>query len=93
MPVLGKSALALLAILALHFLLTPIHEGAHYLVAKATGLPVVSVEWFGGRVEYGDTGTVGWTLSNYAGGLVAGFLLLAILFSSRTFFHRQRIFL
>ncbi len=81
-----KSFLSLLALLVLT---TVIHEGAHFVATVITKVPIASFTWFdprylapvfvSGSTEYG----LGMKVVSYAGGLVTGVLLLAILVFKR----------
>ena len=87
-----KSAFSLLFL----FILTVIiHEGAHYIAALIVGIPIAQFTWFDPNYfapafVSGDTGyTVGKMVVGYAGGLVTGLLLLAILVLKRTWFKQS----
>ncbi len=71
-----------------------IHEGAHFVAAVIMKVPIASFAWFdphylapvfvSGSIEY----TLGYKVVSYAGGLVTGILLLAILVLKREWFRR-----
>lgn len=77
------------SLIALVLLTTVIHEGTHYVAAVITKVPIASFTWFdprylapvfvSGSTEYG----LGVKVVSYAGGLVTGVLLLAILVLKR----------
>ena len=86
-----KSVLSLIALL---LLATIIHEGAHYIAAIILNIPIASFTWFdpryltpvfiSGSTEY----TLGMQVVGYAGGLVTGVLLLAVLALKRDWFKQ-----
>lgn len=84
-----------LTLIALVLLTTVIHEGAHYIAAVIMKVPIASFVWFephyfapvfvSGATEY----TLGTMVVSYAGGLVTGALLLAILVLKREWFKQS----
>jgi len=84
-----------LSLIALAVLTTVIHEGAHLVTAIIMKVPILSFTWFdprylapvfvSGSTEYG----LGVKVVSYAGGLVTGVLLLAILALKREWFRRS----
>ena len=84
-----------LSLIALVLLTTVIHEGAHYIAAVIMKVPIASFAWFdprylapvfvSGSTEY----TLGVKVVSYAGGLVTGILLLAILVLKREWFKQS----
>ena len=87
-----KSFFSLIALVLLTII---IHEGAHYIAATIMRVPIASFTWFdprylapvfvSGSTEY----TLGYKVVSYAGGLVTGVLLLAILFFKRDWFKQS----
>ena len=87
-----KSFFSLIALVLLTII---IHEGAHYIAATIMKVPIASFTWFdprylapvfvSGSTEY----TLGCKVVSYAGGLVTGVLLLAILFFKRDWFKQS----
>ena len=83
------------SIIALILLTTVIHEGAHYVAAVIMKVPIASFTWFdprylapvfvSGSTEY----TLGYKVVSYAGGLVTGVLLLAVLVLKRNWFKQS----
>lgn len=86
---------AFLSLIALVLLTTVIHEGAHYVAALIMKVPIACFTWFdprylapvfvSGSTEY----TLGVKVVSYAGGLVTGVLLLAILVLKREWFKQS----
>ena len=86
---------SLLSLLAMVLLTVIIHEGAHYIAAVIMKVPIASFTWFdprylapvfvSGSTEYG----LGVKVVSYAGGLVTGVLLLAILALKREWFKQS----
>jgi hypothetical protein len=84
-----------LSLIALVLLTIVIHEGAHYIAALIMKVPITSFTWFdprylapvfvSGSTEYG----LGVKVVSYAGGLVTGVLLLAILALKREWFKQS----
>ena len=87
-----KSFLSLIALVLLTVL---IHEGAHYAVALIMKVPIASFIWFDPRyfapvfVSASTEHTLGYNVVSYAGGLVTGLLLVAILVLKREWFRRS----
>jgi hypothetical protein len=87
-----KSFFSLIALVLLTII---IHEGAHYVAAIILRVPIASFTWFdpryfapvfvSGSTEY----TLGVKVVSYAGGIVTGVLLLAILVLKREWFKRS----
>jgi len=87
-----KSFFSLIAVVLLTIV---IHEGAHYVAAVIMKVPIVSFTWLdprylapafvSGYTEY----TLGMQVVSYAGGLVTGVLLLAILVLKRNWFKQS----
>lgn len=87
-----KSALSLIVLLLFTIIL---HEGAHYIAAIIMKVPIASFTWFdprylapvfvSGSIEY----TLGYKVVSYAGGLVTGVPLLAILAFKRDWFKQS----
>ena len=83
------------SLIALVLLTIFIHEGAHYVTAIILKVPILSFTWFdpqyfapvfvSGSTEY----TLGVKVVSYAGGLVTGILLLAILVLKREWFKQS----
>jgi len=83
------------SLIALVLLTIVIHEGAHYVTAVIMKVPIASFTWFdprylapvfvSGSTEY----TLGAKVVSYAGGLVTGVLLLAILVFKRNWFTQS----
>jgi len=83
------------SLIALVLLTVVIHEGAHYVAALIMKVPIASFTWFdphylapvfiSGSIEY----TLGYKVVSYAGGLVTGVLLLAILVFKRVWFKQS----
>ncbi len=83
------------SLIALVLLTSVIHEAAHYVAAAIMKAPIASFIWFdprylapvfvSGSAEY----TIGMTIVSYAGGLVTGVLLLAILVFKRGWFKQS----
>jgi len=86
---------AAFSLLLLFILTVIVHEGAHYIAALIVGIPIAQFTWFDPNYfapvfVSGDTGhTVGKMVVDYAGGLVTGVLLLAILVLKRTWFKQS----
>jgi len=84
-----------LSLIALVLLTTVIHEGAHYIAAVIMKVPIASFTWFDPHYfapvfVSGSTGyTLGYKVVSYAGGLVTGVLLLAILVFKRDWFKQS----
>ena len=87
-----KSAFSLLLL----FILTVVlHEGTHYIAALMLGIPIAHFTWFdpnyfapaffSGSTEYSTR----MIIVGYAGGLVTGILLLAILLLKRAWFKQS----
>jgi hypothetical protein len=89
---LGKSVLSLLGLLLLSII---IHECSHVVAAVMMKVPIQSFTWFDPRYlapvfVSGSTGyTLGVKVVSYAGGLVTGVLLLAILALKREWFKQS----
>ena len=87
-----KSFLSLIALVLLTVL---IHEGAHYVVALIMKVPIASFTWFDPRyfapvfVSASTEYTLGMHGVSYAGVLVTGVLLLAILALKRGWFRQS----
>jgi hypothetical protein len=87
-----KSVLSLLALVLLTII---IHEGAHFIAALALAIPIEHFTWFNpnyfapvfvsGSTEY----TTRMTIVSYAGGLITGVLLLAILAVKRDWLRQS----
>ena len=83
------------SLLVLLFLTIIIHEGAHFITASVLGIPIAHFTWFdlnyfapvfvSGSTEH----TTRMMMVSYAGGLVTGILLLAILVVKRTWFKQS----
>ena len=83
------------SLIALVLLTIVIHEGAHYIAATIMKVPIASFTWFdlryfapvfvSGSTEY----TFGVQVVSYAGGLVTGLLLLAIIVLKREWFKQS----
>jgi len=83
------------SLIALVLLAGIIHEGAHYVAAAIMKVPIASFTWFdphyfapifvSGATEY----TWEVMVVSYAGGLVTGLLLLAILVFKREWFNQS----
>jgi len=83
------------SLIALVLLTVIIYEGAHYVAAVIMKVPIASFTWFdlhyfapvfvSGSTEY----TLGMQVVSYAGGLVTGVLLLAILVLKREWFKQS----
>ena len=83
------------SLIALVLLTIVVHEGAHYVAAVIMKVPITSFTWFdprylapvfiSGSTEY----TLGYKVVSYAGGLVTGVLLLAILILKRRWFRQS----
>ena len=83
------------SLIALALLTIVIHEDAHLVAALIMRVPILSFTWFdlryfapvfvSGSTEY----TLGMQVVSYAGGLVTGVLLLAILLLKREWFKRS----
>ena len=83
------------SLIALVLLTIVIHEGAHYVAAVILKVPILSFTWFdphylapvfvSGSTEY----TLAVRVVSYAGGLVTGLLLLAILVLNREWFKQS----
>lgn len=87
-----KSVLSLIGVFAITIL---VHEGAHYLTARALNIPIAYFRWFdfdyyapvlASPVTEFDTRMIA---VSYAGGLVAGILLLTTVISRRSWFKRS----
>ena len=84
-----------LSLITLVLLSVVIHEGAHYVAAVIMKVPIASFTWFdprylapvfvSGSTEY----TLGYKVVSYAGGLVTGVPLLAILALKRDWFKQS----
>ena len=87
-----KSVLSLIGVFAITVL---VHEGAHYLTALALNVPIAYFRWFDFKyfapvfVSASKDNTVGMTAVGYAGGLVAGLLLLSILILKRNWLRQS----
>ena len=89
------AAKSVFSLIALAIVMTIVHEGVHYATALILGIPIVSFTWFdpsyfapvliSGSAEH----TLGMTIVSYAGGLVTGVLLLAILVLKRGWFKQS----
>ena len=72
-----------------------IHEGAHYFTALVLGIPIAHFTWFDPRylapvfISGATESTIGSKVVSYAGGLVTGVLLLAILALKREWFKQS----
>ncbi len=72
-----------------------IHEGAHYFTALVLGIPIAHFTWFDPRylapvfISGATESTIGYKVVSYAGGLVTGVLLLAILALKREWFKQS----
>jgi len=83
------------ALIALVLLTIVIHEGAHYIAALIMKVPIASFTWFDPRylAPVFVSGSTEYTLAtqvvSYAGGLVTGVLLLAILILKREWFKQS----
>ena len=83
------------SLIALVLLTIVIHEGAHYVAAFIMKVPILSFTWFdphylapvfvSGSTEY----TLAVMVVSYAGGLVTGVLLLAVLIFKRDWFKQS----
>jgi len=83
------------SLIALVLLTIVIHEGAHYIAAVIMKVPIASFAWFdphyrapvfvSGSTEY----TLGVKVVSYAGGLVTGVLLLAVLIFKRDWLRQS----
>ncbi|MFC1915787.1 hypothetical protein ACFLW4_03745 [Chloroflexota bacterium] len=83
------------SLIALVLLTIVIHEGAHYVTAVIMKVPIASFTWFdprylapvfvSGSTEY----PLGVKVVSYAGGLITGVLLLAILVFKRNWFTQS----
>ena len=83
------------SLIALVLLTVVIHEGAHFVAAVIMRVPIASFTWFdphyfapvfvSGSTEH----TLGMQVVSYAGGLVTGVLLLAILVLKREWFKQS----
>jgi len=83
------------SLIALVLLTTVIHEGAHYVAAVLMKVQIASFTWFdpryfapvfiSGSTEY----TLAVKVASYAGGLVTGIVLLAILVFKREWFKQS----
>ncbi len=87
-----KSAFSLFIL----FLITVIiHEGAHYITALIVGIPIAHFTWFDPNyfapvfISGSTENTTGMMTVGYAGGLVTGVLLLAILVLKRQWFRQS----
>ena len=83
------------SLIALVLLTIVIHEGVHYVAAVIMKVPITSFTWFDPRylapafVTGFTEHTTGMMIVGYAGGLVTGVLLLAILALRRAWFKRS----
>jgi len=72
-----------------------IHEGAHYVAAVIMKVPIASFTWFDLHylapvfISGATESTIGYKIVSYAGGLVTGVLLLAILAFKREWFKQS----
>jgi hypothetical protein len=84
-----------LSLIALVLLTIVIHEGAHYVATTILQVPIASFTWFDPRyfapvfVSASTEYTLGVKVVSYAGGLVTGALLLAILVWKRGWFKES----
>ena len=84
-----------LSLIALVLLNVVIHEGAHYVAALIMKVPIASFTWFDPRyfapvfISGATESTIGYKVVSYAGGLVTGVLLLAILVLKREWFKQS----
>ena len=86
---------SILSLLALLLLTVVIHEGAHFVTASVLGIPIALFTWFdlnyfapvfvSGSTEH----TTRIMMVSYAGGLVTGVPLLAILVFRRAWFKQS----
>jgi len=87
-----KSALSLFALFVITVI---IHEGAHYVAALIVGIPIAHFTWFDPNyfapvfISGSTENTTGMVTVGYAGGLVTGVLLLAILVLKRQWFRQS----
>ena len=92
--VLLLAAKSFFSLIALVILTVVIHEGAHYVAAIIMKVPIASFTWFDPRyfapvfISGATESTIGYKVVSYAGGLVTGVLLLAILALKRDWFKR-----
>jgi len=83
------------SLIALVLLTIVIHEGAHYIAAVIMKVPIASFIWFDPRylapvfISGATESTIGYKVVSYAGGLVTGVLLLAILVLKREWFKQS----
>ena len=83
------------SLIALVLFTIVIHEGAHYVAAVIMKVPIQSFSWFDPRylaplfVSSSTEDTLGYKVVSYAGGLVTGALLLAILVLKRGWFKQS----
>jgi len=84
-----------LSLIALVLVTTVIHEGAHYIAAVIMKVPIASFTWFDLRylapvfISGATKSTIGYKVVSYAGGLVTGVLLLAILVLKKEWFKQS----
>jgi len=84
-----------LSLIALVLLSVVIHEGAHYAAALIMKVPIASFTWFDPRyfapvfISGATESTIGYKVVSYAGGLVTGVSLLAILVFRREWFKQS----
>jgi len=83
------------SLITLVLLTIVVHEGAHYVAAVIMKVPIASFTWFDPRyfapvfVSRSTEHTLGMQVVSYAGGLVTGVLLLAILALNREWFRQS----
>ena len=83
------------SLIALVLLTVIIHEGAHFAAAVVMRVPIASFTWFDPHyfapvfVSGSTEPTLGMQVVSYAGGLVTGVLLLAILILKREWFRQS----
>jgi len=86
---------SLVSLIALFLVTSAIHEGTHYVAAIIMKVPIASFTWFDPRylASVFVSGATEYTwevmVVSYTGGLVAGALLLAILFLKREWFKQS----
>ena len=84
-----------LSLIALGLLTVVIHEGTHYVAAVIMKVPIASFTWFDPHylapvfISGATESTIGYKVVSYAGGLVAGVLLLAILVLKKEWFKQS----
>lgn len=83
------------SLIALYLLTIIVHEGSHYVAAVIMKMPMVSFTWFDPYyrapllASYVTKDTLAIQVVCYAGGLVTGVLLLAILVLKRGWFRQS----